>query len=113
MPYVAFSTSLELDCSLKDRVKEIIGELIALIPGKTVEVTMFNINGGAYLKKGTGDAPCAFVDVRLRGAADFAAKDAFVAGMCKSLKEEFGIDPAYVYINFIEFETWGSNGGLH
>ena len=113
MPYVGFETSIELSQTQKETVKKMIGEIISLIPGKTVETTMFNIKGGAFLEKGETADECAFVDVRLRGTAPNEAKDAFVKAFCAKLKSEFGLEPSHVYMNFSEFEVWGSNGGLH
>jgi phenylpyruvate tautomerase PptA (4-oxalocrotonate tautomerase family) len=113
MPYVAFETSLKLDDSKKQVIKDMIGEIIQLIPGKTVEVTMFNINDGLYLKKGVSSADCVFIDVRLRGAATFEGKNAFVTEISRRLNEQFNIQPSCVYVNFLEFDVWGSNGSLH
>jgi len=83
---------------------------MSILPGKTRDNTMMQIDGGASLSMGDAGAPCAFVDIRLFKASPGDAKSRFVRAITDILKERLGVDPARVYVNLIELPDWGARG---
>lgn len=113
MPYVGLTTTLKLDTDQKKAMRNIIGDTISLIPGKSLAVTVITVSDDAYISKGADDAPSVFVDVRIKGNATFESKNDFVAAVTRRINEEFSIEPPNIYINILENEFFGSNGSFH
>ncbi|MDR1351912.1 MAG: hypothetical protein LBK05_01415 [Treponema sp.] len=113
MPYVSLNTSEKLSETQKERVKSEIGRLIAVIPGKTEEVTIVDISGGHSMYKGGQAVPCAYVDIRVYTKADPEGKKQFVDGLFVVLDRELGIPKDNVYMSVLEFEQWGDHGAYH
>ena len=110
MPFVKFVTSEKLDESKRAQVRNAIWDAITLIPGKTPEVTMIEIQDQADLQKGPGGAPAIFMETRLFTRPPFDTKKAY----CEKLFAEFnallGVEPAKMYFNVLEFNEWASGG---
>lgn len=113
MPYINIRLSKEVTAQQKEQLKSKIGEIITLIPGKTEEVTMVDISGGNSLYLGGRSLENgAFVDVRLKGKAEFKPKALFTEAVFKTLKELFDSSDKDIYLNITEFENWGYRGNL-
>lgn len=113
MPYVSVSVSRALDNSQKEALKSGLGRIIALIPGKTEEVTMVRIEDGCTLYKGGRALDSgAFVEVRLYGKADIKDKKKFTEAVFATLESQFGVSPEETYLNILEMDSWGFGGSL-
>jgi phenylpyruvate tautomerase PptA (4-oxalocrotonate tautomerase family) len=113
MPYVNVNAAPKLKESEKEQLKAKMGELITLIPGKTEAVTMVSINDGCSLYLG-GKAldKGAFIEIRLLGAAKTQEKQALTEAIFKAMKSMFGMQENEIYLNIIEFDSWGTGGKL-
>lgn len=113
MPYISVNTAHVLMENDKEQLKAKMGELITLIPGKTESVTMVNIVDGCYLHLG-GKAleNGAFIEIRLLGAAEQSDKEALTEAVFKAMKSLFGTPESNIYLNIIEFDSWGFQGKL-
>jgi phenylpyruvate tautomerase PptA (4-oxalocrotonate tautomerase family) len=111
MPYISVNLSKDLSAQQKENIKSKIGEVIALIPGKSEAVTMVDISGGHSLYKGGKLLKSgAFVEIRLWGKAELKDKDALTRAVFGFLKEIFGSPEDEIYLNIIELENWGYGG---
>lgn len=113
MPYISVNVSAKLNEGEKEQLKAKMGETIAVIPGKTEAVTMVNITdgcalylGGRSLEKG------AFIETRVFGKAERAYKESYVEAVFAAMKDVLGCPAEDIYINILEFDTWGSKGRL-
>ena len=110
MPYIAINTSLKLSTAQKEKVKSELGRLIAVIPTKTEAGLLVDFSDGHTMYRAGEEAPCAFIDVRLFGKAEFDYKKQFVEETFKMLAKELGLEAARMYLSVSEFDTWGSAG---
>jgi hypothetical protein len=113
MPLITINTALKLEKNQKDTLKTKLGQLISILPGKEEKGLMVDIsdNHSMYLR-GEEKKSCAFVEVRIKGTADFNAKQELTKAIFALLEECLGIKNDEAYINFLEFEYWGSRGIL-
>ena len=112
MPYVHLITSAKMSEEKIAAVRRIVGETIAVIPGKSFEVTTIHIEPEAIISRGDPTDPCLFVEVRMFGPAAIDAKKAFAKAVCESLEGELGIPQRFISLNIIELDGWGGNGGF-
>ena len=110
MPYIAINTSENLSGALKEKLKSEIGRIVALIPGKSEEVTMVDLSGGRSMYMGGAAVPCAYIDVKVYTRADQEGKKRFAREMFKLLEQELGIKTDNMYLSVTEFEHWGDHG---
>jgi phenylpyruvate tautomerase PptA (4-oxalocrotonate tautomerase family) len=113
MPYIGLNISEKLSETQKERVKSEIGRLIAVIPGKTEEVTIVDISDSRSMYKGGKAVPCAYVDIRVYTKADSEGKKRFADELFVVLDKELGIHKDNVYMSVLEFEQWGDHGAYH
>jgi phenylpyruvate tautomerase PptA (4-oxalocrotonate tautomerase family) len=110
MPQVNITVSQTLSAEKRDQLQLAVGDSIGLIPGKTIDNTITCIQDGCSLFKGGKPLDGAFVDIRLFKASPEESKKAFAEKLFVILKDVLGIDPAGVYVNYIELEHWASRG---
>lgn len=111
MPFIHARVNRAVDANTEKEVSRLLGEAIALIPGKSEEWLMLQIEENCHLYfRGKSDAPLAFVNVKLFGQADPAAYDKLTAQICRILSEKLGILPKNTYVQYDEIAHWGWNG---
>ena len=113
MPFVKVVTSVPLCAEKRAALREAVWSSIVLIPNKTPEVTMVEIQDNADLRKGPGEADALFTEVRLFTTPPSASKKAYAEAFFAKAEEVTGVKPDKMYLNFIEFNEWGSNGTTH
>ena len=113
MPYFHLITSAKLSEEKIAAVRKIVGEVIAVIPGKSFEVTTIHIEPEAIISRGDPANPCLFIEVRMFGPSSIGPKQAFAREICAALEQELGIPQQYMSLNIIELDAWGGNGGFH
>ena len=113
MPYVHIITSAVLTEAKIAAVRRLVGETIALIPGKSFEVTTIHLEPDAIISRGDPANPCLFIEVRLFGPASTGSKQAFAKEICAALEKELDIPQKFISLNIIELDSWGGNGGFH
>lgn len=113
MPYVNVNVSSQLKADEKELLKAKMGETISQIPGKTEAVTMVNITdgcalylGGKPLEKG------AFIETRIYGTIERENKGKYIKAVFAAMKDALGYPEEGIYINILEFDTWGSKGRM-
>ena len=109
MPYVHVSTTKELGITEKEALYEKVAALMPILPGKTYENTMIQIDGGCFIHKG-GNADCLIMDVHLLNASPEEAKKEFCETAMRMFEEELGIPQKTQTINITELPHWASHG---
>jgi hypothetical protein len=110
MPFVRFVSSVKLDEKKRDEIRGVIWDAVTVIPGKTPEVTMIEIQDGADLMKGPGGAPAIFAETRLFTAAPTGAKEEYSKKLFEGFERITGVSPAGMYFNIMEFNAWAADG---
>lgn len=112
MPYVKFVTSVKLDEKKREEVRTAIWDAVTVIPGKTPEVTMIEIQDEADIMKGPGGDPAIFAETRLFTTAPTASKEEYSKKLFETFEKITGVIPARMYFNILEFNSWASGGNF-
>lgn len=113
MPYIDVKVTSALDDAQKDQLKDGLGQIITLIPGKTEAVTMVSLSGGhALYLNGQPLSAGAYVEVKTFGETARPHKEAVNTGIFELLDSVLSIPPSGIYITFHGQNEWGCEGGL-
>ncbi len=111
MPYVNVNVSKALTPAETDTLKREIAGIIGLIPGKTEQVLMIDIEDGKTLYyRGELQDNGAYVDARLYGRAETEDKAAFTRAMFDVLGRVLDVQKNQAFVTIQEFCNWGVNG---
>lgn len=111
MPFVDAKLTKKLTVRQENGLKEKLGEIISVFPGKSESWLMCNIADDKKIWfRGDNSSDSAFFEVKLFGTVDKADADKFTAEICKYLETEIGIDPSRVYVRYEGGTDWGWNG---
>ena len=111
MPFIRTTTTKELTKESIADIKCDFGKSISLVSGKNEGQLMLAFHGGvAMAYKGDMDNDCAMVEVSLFGAADAAELDKLTSAITTAISTHLDIDPARIYVNYLEYEHWGVSG---
>lgn len=105
MPFVEVKTTVALDKAQTNKLRDEIRTAITLIPQKTADNMMLQIESGCDMWMGDLEKPCAFVDIRLYGPSPLENKKVFVEAVLAAL-EPYGIEASRVYMNIWQRESW-------
>ena len=112
MPYINVHIGKTLSKEEEQKICELVHKNVSLIPGKSPQNTMVDVQSGCSMKMGEETA-CTFINVHLLGAAPAEAKNAFTQAVTAELEKEFGLSKNSMYINITEMSAWGMGGGFH
>lgn len=111
MPYMHVRTNVRATEEQKTALKTALGSAVTLLPGKTEQWLMVDVEDKATLfLAGRGDRPLAMVEVELFGRSAPSAYDALTAGICRILEETLSVPGDGVYVKYAEVEHWGYDG---
>jgi hypothetical protein len=111
MPYMHVRTNVAVGKDKQVAIKAAFGEAISLLPGKSEQWLMVDVEEQATLfLAGEGDRPLAMVEVELLGKSTPRAYEALTARVCEIMQRELSIAPDGVYVKYAEIEHWGYNG---
>ncbi|WBW94754.1 phenylpyruvate tautomerase MIF-related protein [Oceanirhabdus sp. W0125-5] len=113
MPFINSKLSISLTKEKETHIKQELGKLISLIPGKTEQWLMvgFEDNYNIFFG-GEKNHNIAFVEVKLYGSAPKNNKDRMVEAICNLYETELSIPKANIFVTFQEISDWGWNGRL-
>lgn len=110
MPFIDVKTSCALNEERIEKIKSELGRAIALIPGKSENWLMVNIDDNCNLYfKGTDDKNTAFVNVSIFGETSKSSCESLTAEICNILEKSAGIPSDRVYVKFEFSNMWGYN----
>ncbi len=111
MPYIETKTSIKATDEQKLKLKEKLGEAIALIPGKSEAWLMTRLEDCCTMSfKGDMTEACAIVEIDIFGAADKDSYDALTSAVCDIVNEVLGVKRDRIYIKYRECDIWGFDG---
>lgn len=109
MPYVHISTTKPLTKNEKEELSEKVAALMPLLPGKSRDNTMIQIDDGCFIRMGD-KKECVMIDMRVYKASPEENKKEYSEKLMAMLEEELGIPLANIYFNITEMEHWASRG---
>lgn len=111
MPYINTKVTSKLTEKQKESLKAGLGKVISILPGKTEEVLMVEIEdncdlwlAGKKLDKG------AYVEVSYFGEVDSVYNNKLTAAICELHKNELEIPGTNMYLTYHPISDWGFNG---
>lgn len=108
MPFIDVKLSESLETEKIESVKTKLGKAIPLLPGKSENYLMVNIEPECHLYfKGSNDVPAAMCCVSVFGKASREACEALTAEICNILEAEADVPPNRCYVKFDFCDTWG------
>jgi phenylpyruvate tautomerase PptA (4-oxalocrotonate tautomerase family) len=112
MPYLKIVTNAVLDAGEAQDLAAKASRLASELTGKPERWVMAQVEAGAALRFGGGEAPAAFVEMKSIGLSAEACPR-LAEALCAFLQAEAGIPPDRVYIEFKELERgmFGWKGG--
>jgi len=111
MPLLKLETTVALSEAKQNTLLAALSKLIAEGIGKPEQYVMVAVRQSAILMSSKpGEA--AFVDIRSIGGLSGDVNRRLTQGICELLKEQLGISPDRVYVDFTEVKAanWGWNG---
>lgn len=113
MPYIAFNTSKNLSEQEKIGVKSMLGKSISLLSGKQESKLMIDLSDNRTMYfGGEKKENLVFIDVRLYQMISIDDRKNFTEAVFKGINEICKIKNDEIFLNFIQLETWGTNGVL-
>ena len=110
MAFIHMMTNVSVSETAEKAMKEAFGKAISIIPGKSEQWLMADIEGGHRLYLAGSGEPAAMVEVSLYGSADGAVYNRLTGAITKAVADALGIGPARVYVKYAETAYWGWNG---
>lgn len=110
MPYIDLKTNVEVSDTQKGKLTAILGDAIALIPGKSEEWLMVNISEKQSMAFAGKRTACAMLEVKIFGKADKDSYDRLTKALCHEVSSTLGIAPDRIYVKYEEVSHWGWNG---
>ena len=111
MPYIHTRVNVPLTESQEITLKTEWGKAIALLPGKSESWLMAGFEDNCHLYfKGSGEAPMAFVEVKIFGSADGGDYERLTVRITEVLQQVLDISADHVYVKYEEVQYWGWNG---
>lgn len=111
MPYIDTRTNVKVTKEKEKIIKEKLGKVIELIPGKSEKWLMLSFTDECNLYfRGNKSEPIAFVEVKLFGKASVDVYSKLTAEITDIISIELGISPMQIYIKYEETPYWGWNG---
>lgn len=110
MPFIHTITNRSMTDTQIETLKQELGQAITAIHGKSEAWLMVQLEPDAELWFQGTDEPCAMVEVTIYGGADDDEYDLLTARICDLVSAELSIDPARIFVRYLETEHWGWNG---
>ena len=108
MPYIKINTNKSL--TNKEEIKSMCGNIIELIPGKSENWLMVQINDQQDLYFKGQSIDCIKVDIQVYGSVSLDIQTNFINTLISQLSNLTQIDSNNIYVTFQEFEHWGLLG---
>jgi phenylpyruvate tautomerase len=112
MPLIKLQTSAVVSIDKRDKLLLALSKTLARVTGKPESYVMVTLEQGSLSMAGKV-VPGAFVDVRGIGGLNGKVNAQISKEVGDLLKQELGIDPGNVYLNFtdVSAQNWGFKGG--
>ena len=113
MPYIDVKVTSRLSALEKDTLKSKLGELIAILPGKSEAVLMVCISDDSTIYfSGQEKEKAAFINIKLFKESGFEFKAKFTEKVFEFFEKELKITGDNIFLAFDEYNSWGFGGTL-
>ena len=106
MPYIELKTNVEI--SNKAKLKAALGELIAIIPEKTVSRTMVSVVEKDSLCFAGSDEPCAIIMTLVNPETIMDKNRDYCQAVIDLVRDELGIAETRIYTTVSKVDIWCS-----
>lgn len=111
MPFINVITSADMSADKIETVKTELGKAISLIPGKSEEWLMVNVNQSSNLYfKGNDNKNTAYVEVNIFGSASKSDCEALTGEICNIISSNTTVPTDRIYVKYEFCDMWGYNG---
>ena len=109
MPFINIKTNTAVSAGQGEALKSALGASIGVIPGKSEDWLMVNIEDSCRLYfRGTAE-PAVIAQVQIYGSPSKAAMSALTGKITEAVGA-LGISPGRVYVSYMCTDDWGFNG---
>ena len=110
MPFIKVKTNVSVSVEQADTVKSAFGTAITLIPGKSENWLMVEIESEKMLWFKGSKAAAAIAEVSLFGAASPDALNKLTGQITAALNKNLSIPSDRIYVSYHTTPNWGWNG---
>lgn len=111
MPFISSKVSIAMEEQQREELKDKLGKIIAIIPGKSEEWLMIEFADQCDLSfRGKRRQPAAFIEVKVFGDIPEECLGKLTKEICLAYTEVLQIDPTNIYVKYEEVYKWGWNG---
>lgn len=111
MPFINTTVTCRIDDSKRETLKTLLGEAIALIPGKSEKFLMLAFSDSTKMYfSGNDSSDTAFIEVKVFGTVKKEDYDALTARLTEIYNSVLSIPKDRIYIKYEECFNWGWNG---
>ena len=110
MPFVCVKTNRKLDDVKKEELKTGLGKYIELLPGKSENWLMVEIDDDKELYFKGSKEPAAMIEVKMFGGANQNSLENFTREVTKFASSQLEVSSSRIYISYFATIDWGFNG---
>ncbi len=111
MPFIELNTNRKIELTIKDEIKTELGKLIEILPGKSENWLMVNINDEVSLYfKGTNDDSIMIKFLVYGNEIPSTILNKFTCEVTSYLSEKLNINSSRIYVSYFFTTNWGWNG---
>lgn len=112
MPYLNVRIGRPINEEKKFELMQAIASHMSIIPGKTIDNTMIEIDSGKDIYMCGEKRDLIFVDMRIFGTAPVECKNEFVKALVGEFERLLEIPGKNQYFNIIDMPQWGTGNGI-
>ena len=111
MPYITTKTNQTITKEQETELKELFGNAISLLPGKSEAHLMLNFEDNCRMyMAGKNDFPIVYIEVSLFKKSTAEGYAALTKQLCEDVSRVLNIGEGCTYVKYEEIENWGMNG---
>jgi len=110
MPFVCVKTNKKIDDSKKVEIKAGLGKFIELLPGKSENWLMVEIDDARDLYFKGSKEPAVMIEVKMFGGANQSSLENFTREVTKFVSSKLEVNSSRIYISYFATIDWGFNG---
>lgn len=106
MPYIKVKTNVEVN--EKAKLITALGELITILPGKSVARTMVSVEDKVALCFAGSDDPCAIIETLVNPESIMDNNKEYCMAIIKTIQEELELPEKRIYATVAKVDCWCS-----
>lgn len=106
MPYINLKTNVEI--SDKAKLLQVLGELITILPGKTVARTMVSVEDKVALCFAGSDEPCAIIETIVNPESVLDGSKDYCMAVINAVQRELNLPEKRIYATVAKVDCWCS-----